>query len=208
VTAADPVVAPPPADNPPVSTTTTSTPAAISPEAGQETESSSQQTSPDTQGTIEATAEEQPGQVTVSWQPPTGSTPTSYVIEYRNATIPESDTTTPWKQASEVSGEHTSTTITLPEGTYTVRVAAIIPGDKTPRIILGVARITIPHHIATAAPGPSNDTSTKAWPLWTIVCAAIFTVALLALVPFMIWRRKRKQQQQAQLLPRWQNPTH
>lgn len=211
-TIADSVVISPSPDNPPANTTTTPSPATTSTNTSaatsQETDITSQQAGPATQGTIEARTDEQSGNVTVSWQPPTGSTPTGYVIEYRNATIPENDTTTPWKHISEVSSEHTSATITLPEGSYIVRVAAVLPGDKTPRIILGVAHITIPHHTATAALSPSSDTSTKTWPLWAIVCATAFVIVLFALVPFLIWRHKRKKQQQDQLPPRWQNPTY
>lgn len=148
-----------------------------------------------------ATRPGHPSTPTIAWQPPSGSTPDHYVIEYRNSTVPDSDTTVPWRQASRVPGSKTSATITLPTGNYTIRVAAILPGES-PRIIVGIAHITIP-----AANEPATIEPAVSW-TWVSICIGLVMVAVFILIP-VIWKRRRKQQQaeaerRAQLPPRWQ----
>jgi sugar lactone lactonase YvrE len=135
---------------------------------------------------------------TITWQTPSDMEPQRYIIEYRDASIPESDTTTPWKRISEVPGNHSSATISLPEGSYNVRVAAVLPGGKATRVILGVARVSIPRYTNTAALESGN--SSTALPLWATVCIAIFTLALLFFIP-IIWKKRRKKAQANSVQP-------
>jgi hypothetical protein len=138
---------------------------------------------------------------TITWQIPSDMEPQHYIIEYRDASIPESDTTTPWKRISEVPGNHSSATITLPEGSYNVRVAAVLPGGKTTRVILGVARVSIPRYTNMAA--LKSGSSPATWPLWAVICMALFAITLLFLIP-IIWKKRRKKAQASsiQLPPR------
>lgn len=143
-----------------------------------------------------------PGTVSITWQPPAGETPTRYVIEYRDATVPPSDTTTPWKQVATAQSSDRSSTFTLPAGNYTVRVAAVYPGE-TPRIILGVAHITIPAPVPLPA---ANATKPSVGPV-VAICVGLVTIALFILI-FFGWKRRRRNQaaeaaRHAQLPPRW-----
>ena len=144
-----------------------------------------------------------PGTVSVTWQPPAGETPIRYVIEYRDATVPPSDTTTPWKQIATAQPSDHSSTFTLPAGNYTVRVAAVYPGE-TPRIILGVAHITIS---APASLPAATTTKASAWPI-VAMCVGLVTTALFILIFFGWKKRRRKEAAEAarrtQLPPRWQ----
>ena len=146
---------------------------------------------------------DRPSAPTIAWQPPASGTPDYYVIEYRDTTIPDGDTTTPWRQVSRVPGSKTSADITLPEGSYTIRVAAIMPGESATRVIVGVAHITIPaKHTTPVTP------ATPATPLWIGICIALLTVATFVLIPFLFWKRRRKaaaaRARQTTIPPRWQ----
>ena len=151
---------------------------------------------------VQAVPGSQPGRATISWHEPQGKSPTGYVIEYRTADIPQNDTTTPWRYAATTGAGSRNAVIALPAGDYNVRVAALLPGDNT-RIIVGVAHITI---AAADFPAVAPATpQTSRWPLWATVCIGLVAAALLGLIPFLIWKRKRrKQQAQANLPPRWQ----
>lgn len=129
----------------------------------------------------------------ITWQAPSDIEPERYVIEYRDASIPESDTTSPWKQLRGVPGDHTSASITLPEGSYNVRVAAVLAGDKNHRVILGVARVNIPRHTSITTANPAAN-STATWPVWAIICTALFLLGLLFIIP-IVWKKRRKKAQ-------------
>ncbi len=128
----------------------------------------------------------------ITWQTPSDIEPERYIIEYRDASIPDSDTTTPWKQLKGVPGNYTSATITLPEGSYNVRVAAVLIGKRTNRVILGVAHVNIPRHASVVA-----NTETKnmtAWPVWVIICSALLVIGLLFFIP-ILWKKRRNKAQ-------------
>jgi hypothetical protein len=145
-----------------------------------------------------------PGEVTVSWQPVSSSSPqpSGYVIEYRDASIPSDNTSIPWKQVKRVDAGHQSASFTLPVGKFVVRVAALFPGES-PRIILGVAHITIAAYEAALSATPPVKPSSSFIPL-VAICIGLVMVAFFI---FMIiaWKRKRrKQASQSNLPPRWQ----
>lgn len=152
-------------------------------------------TAPSDDQSVDAVEQSEPGQILVTWQPPEGSSPSSYVIEYRDAVIPDSDTTTPWEEAATVPAAKHNAVITLPLGDFTIRVAAILPGEATSRIVLGVAKVSV--RIPAATPTASEGLSTKSmeWPFWASICIGLVTITLLLLIPFAIWHRKRKKQQ-------------
>ena len=177
--------------------------------ADESTGESTQQ--PSSEQSVDAVEQTDPGEVLITWRPPETGDPSSYAIEYRDASIPESNTTTPWQQVATVPGGRQSATISLPAGDFVVRVAAIFPGEATSRIILGVARISIPERPAvTPAQQPATIAPASSWPLWASICIALLTLAAFILIPIFIWKRKRKQEQarlrQTNLPPRWQNP--
>jgi sugar lactone lactonase YvrE len=162
-------------------------------------------TTPPTQSTAQpitvapAKNPQAPGRVTVTWQPPADTPPTGYIVEYRLATIPESDTTTPWRHATTAGSDQHDATITLPAGEYTVRVAAFFPGDQ-PRIILGVAHITIPAYEALTS-GAAKPTKASSF-LLVAICIGLVMAAFFILI--VVWKRKRrKQATQANLPPHW-----
>ena len=177
--------------------------------ADESTGESTQQ--PSSEQSVDAVEQTDPGEVLITWRPPETGDPSSYAIEYRDASIPESNTTTPWQQVATVPGGRQSATISLPAGDFVVRVAAIFPGETSSRIILGVARISIPERPAvTSAQQPATIAPVSSWPLWASICIALLTLAAFILIPIFIWKRKRKQEQarlrQTNLPPRWQNP--
>jgi len=162
------------------------------------TESSSLITSDSTESptsTLQATTSPStPGAVTVTWQAPTGQPPTGYVIEYRDASIPASDTTTPWRHAASADAYAHDTVITLPAGEYMIRVAALFPGEQA-RIILGVAHISVAAY--NAAMGTASESAApkaKSLPLWIVACVCGLMVAFLFII-FVAWKRRRKKQQ-------------
>jgi len=140
-----------------------------------------------------------PGSVTVTWQAPTGQPPTGYVIEYRDASIPARDTTTPWHYSTTADAYAHNTVITLPAGEYMIRVAALFPGEQA-RIILGVAHISVATY--NAAMGSANHSTTpaattkaKSVPLWIVACVCGLMTAFLFII-FVAWKRRRKKQQE------------
>lgn len=145
-----------------------------------------------------------PGSVTVTWQPPAGKSPTGYVVEFRDSSVPSSDTKTPWQQAAIVGPDDHSHTFTLPAGQYVVRVAAILPGEPTGRIILGVARITISPP-TVQGDGQLQATSPVSSPnshrTIIAVCVGLVTAAFMFLI-LLFWKRRRKKSQ----LNDWQLP--
>jgi hypothetical protein len=144
--------------------------------------------------------------VTVTWQPPAGKSPTGYVIEFRDSSVPSSDTKTPWQQAAIVGPNDHSHTFTLPAGQYAVRVAAILPGEPTDRIILGVARITIAPPAVQgdgqlgAAPTPTV-TPSKSHRIIIMVCVGLVAAAFMFII-LLFWKRRRQKSQ----LNDWQVP--
>ena len=211
----DPTPSPNPVPNPPTGTPTP-TPAlneeptaASSPSPDNTTqEESSDPAATEQQSAITISPIEdgsQPGDIIINWQPPTNtdSPPSGYVIEYRDTTTGPN---TPWKEATRTNGDRQSVTITLPPGEYDVRVAALMPGEKTTRIILGVAKVSIANPISYGD-GPAVVTAPVAPPAdntirnWIAACSAALLVASLFLIPIFWKRRRKKAQQQANQFP-------
>lgn len=201
----------PPANPAPSGVISVSTPSATPTNSNDRSSAADEQaTSPASQSQpVQAVEGSNTGQVLVTWQPPANTHPSSYIIEYRDASIPESDTTTPWKQLKQLPGDRTSTTITLPAGEFTVRVAAVMPGDTVGRVILGVAIVKVAKAITesdgthfTPVTTEATDTTVRNW---IIACVALLAIATFFLV-FLLWKKRRKKANlsSAQLPPqRW-----
>lgn len=151
-----------------------------------------------------------PSSVTVTWQPPAGKTPTGYIIEYRDASVSPDDTTTSWRQAAITGPNDHSGVINLPSGQYNIRVAAVVPGEPTGRIILAVARVTITTPTVEGDGQLKGSSASAATPTHTIrsiilVCVGLLTLAFLFIIPILWKRRRRKQTPAAIQLPprRW-----
>lgn len=217
VTVIDPVTIPnptPSSDAPSVSTPPPSgfidTPASLTTlptlTPAQSTTNDQNNTSPTPQS-IEATEETTPGQVLVTWQPPNRASPVGYIIEYRDASIPVSNTSAPWRTALQVNPDQHSATITLPAGEYTVRVAALMPGDITSRVILGVATVKIAK-VTTESDGlnftPATTENTgNSLQNWILACIALLTIVAFFII-LIVWKKRRKKAQtnSIQLPPR------
>lgn len=209
----EPAPEPIPGSSPPANSTITPLPT-NSTVTATDSESDTDATTATTDLTPEVSAVEQSdsGEVLVTWQPPEAGAPSSYVVEYRDASIPESNTSAPWKHAVTVPGGRHNATISLPTGDFLVRVAALMPGESSGRIILGVARVSIRTPLttpATSTTDPTSATPDKGWPLWVSICIALLAIALFTFLPVIAWRRKKEQERlrRMHLPPRWQNPT-
>lgn len=188
--------------SPPSSTTTQRVPAkpqAPRSVAVQTQDSNATPSTPSSQP-VTAAEESSPGRVLISWNPPTGSSPSGYVIEYRDASTPASDTTTPWKKVYQAVSNQHSATITLPPGEYTVRVAALMPGDTGSRVILGMATVKIAK--ATTESDGSNFTEVTNNTLrnWILACVALLTIVAF-FIAIIAWKRRRKKAQANMQLP-------
>ncbi|MCY1356001.1 Fibronectin type III domain protein [compost metagenome] len=142
---------------------------------------------------VTAVQDSSSGRVLISWQPPVSGSPSGYIIEYRDSFIPDNDTTTPWKKAYLATADQHSATITLPAGEFTVRVAALTPGDTTSRVILGVATVKVTK--ATAESDGQNFTlvtteGTNNLRNWILACIALLAAAALYII-LVVWKRRR-----------------
>lgn len=180
---------------PSVATTTPKTPTTPADTNTQSRPENNQDNEPSPQPqSVQAVEESKPGQVLITWQPPATGNPSSYVIEYRDASIPASDTTTPWKQILQTTSNQHSATITLPAGEYTVRVAALVPGDTVSRVILGTATVKVAKAI-TESDGTSftpvnAETTDNTVRNWIVACTALLAVAAFFII-LIIWKKRR-----------------
>ncbi|MFZ2835806.1 MAG: fibronectin type III domain-containing protein [Candidatus Saccharimonadales bacterium] len=143
---------------------------------------------------VQAVEESNPGQVLITWQPPASGSPSSYVIEYRDASIPASDTTTPWRQILQTTSDQHSATIALPAGEYTVRVAALMPGDTVSRVILGTARVKVAKAITesdgTSFTPVSTESTDNIVRNLIVACTALLAIAAFFII-LIIWKKRR-----------------
>ena len=149
---------------------------------------------------VTAVEESSPGRVLISWRSPTDSNPSGYVIEYRDASISESDTTTPWKKAYQATSNQHSATISLPPGEYAVRVAALMPGDTGSRVILGATTVKIAKTTTESDGSNFTEVTDNTLRNWILACIALLTIVAF-FVAIIIWKRRRKKAQTNIQLP-------
>lgn len=198
VTVADPIVTPV-VDPPVTAPTVTITTGDVSPRnphvtANQTTDSAPDDTTPVvTEQSVQAATDEQPGQVTISWQPPQLGDVSNYIIEYQPANGGDGS----WKTAATVDSHKYRATITLPGGDYTIRVSALLPGETLTRVILGVARVKVAAAPIVSGDGPSVTSAPTPTSIehtvrnWIVGCAASVMVASMFFIP-IFWKRRRK----------------
>ncbi|MNY51826.1 hypothetical protein D3C86_1874500 [compost metagenome] len=90
----------------------------------------------------------------------------------------------------------------MPAGEYTVRVAALIPGDAVSRVILGTATVKVAKAITesdgTSFTTVSTETTDNTVRNWIVACIALLAIAAFFII-LIVWKKRRNKARAASM---------